>query len=150
MAHSFVCSYFHCVWSTKERKPLITADLEQRLWPYMGGIARDNGFKALAVGVVANHVQLLLSLPGSLAVAKAVQLSKGGSSKWIHDVFPEHRTFAWQEGYGAFSIGVSQLDPTVLYIHNQKEHHRRKSFQDEFLSFLKRHRVEYDPRFIWG
>jgi putative transposase len=150
MAHSFVCSYFHCVWSTKERKPLITADLEQRLWPYMGGIARDNGFKALAVGGVADHVHLLLSLPGSLAVAKAVQLIKGGSSKWIHDVFPERRSFAWQEGYGGFSIGVSQLDPTVIYIHNQKEHHRRKTFQDEFLSFLKRHRVEYDPRFIWG
>jgi REP element-mobilizing transposase RayT len=150
MGHSYVCSYFHCIWSTKERKPLISSELEQRLWPYMGGIARDNGFKALAIGGTADHVHLLLSLPGRLAIAKAVQLIKGGSSKWVHDDFPQHQAFEWQEGYGAFSIGVSHREQTVAYIQNQKQHHRRKTYQDEFLSFLKKHDVEYDPRFIWG
>jgi REP element-mobilizing transposase RayT len=116
----------------------------------MGGIARDNGFKAIAIGGTADHVHLLLSLPGKLAIAKAVQLIKGGSSKWVHDEFPEHRAFEWQEGYGAFSIGVSHREQTVTYIHNQKQHHRRKTCQDEFLSFLKKHDIEYDPKFIWG
>jgi putative transposase len=130
-------------------KPSITPELEERLWPFMGGIARDNRFKALAIGGVADHVHLLLSLPGSLAIAKAVQLIKGGSSKWIHDEFPEHRAFEWQEGYGAFSIGVSIKEQSNKYIQNQKQHHRRITFQQEFLSFLKKHDVEYDPRFIW-
>jgi len=150
MAHSFVCSYFHCVWSTKGREPFITDALAERLWPYMGGIARENKFHALAIGGAADHVHLLMSLPGSLAVAKAVQLIKGGSSKWVHDTFPEFRHFEWQEGYGAFTVGISQKEQTVRYIKNQKEHHRRKTFQEEFLSFLKKHDVQYDPRFVWG
>jgi putative transposase len=83
-------------------------------------------------------------------VAKALQLSKGGSSKWIHDTFPQHRAFAWQEGYGAFSIGISQVQPTVLYISRQAIHHQKVTFQEEFLAFLEKHDVEYDPRYVWG
>ena len=150
MAHSYVCSYFHCIWSTKERKPLITPELEERLWPYMGGIARENRFHALAIGSVSDHVHLLLSLPSTLAIAKAVQLIKGGSCKWVHDDFLLHRHFEWQEGYGAFTIGVSQLERTVEYLGHQKEHHRQQSFQEEYLGFLKKHGIEYDPRFVWG
>ena len=150
MAHSFVSNYYHCVFSTKERRKLITPDLEVRLWPFLGGIARNHGMKAIAIGGVEDHVHLLLSLPSTLAIAKAIQLIKGESSKWVHDTFPEHQSFAWQEGYGAFSIGVSQTGVTVSYIQNQKEHHRQKSFQEEFLSFLKKHEIEYDPRFVWG
>ena len=116
MAHSFTSSLFHCVFSTKERRPFITPDLQARLWPYMGGIARDNGMKALVVGGVEDHAHLLLSLPSTMAISKAIQLIKGGSSKWIHDEFPTHKDFAWQEGYGAFSIGVSQRYPTIVYI----------------------------------
>jgi hypothetical protein len=78
-----------------------------------------------------------------------MQLIKGGSSKWIHDHFREHQTFAWQEGYGAFSIGISQIDPTVKYIHSQAEHHRAKTFQEEFLAILVKHGIEYDPRYLW-
>jgi hypothetical protein len=85
-----------------------------------------------------------------MAIAKALQLIKGGSSKWMHDEFPQRRDFAWQEGYGAFSIGVSQLDDTKRYIYNQAEHHRSKSFEEEFIAFLDRHGVDYDPRLIWG
>jgi hypothetical protein len=89
---------------------------------------------------------LLLSLPSTLAIAKAVQLVKGGSSKWIHDEFPTRRDFAWQEGYGAFSVGVSQVDDTIRYVASQAEHHREKSFQEEFLAFLPRHGIDHDPR----
>jgi putative transposase len=150
MSHSYTRSLFHCVFSTKGRQPLITAELQDRLWPYIGGIARDNKMKALQVGGVEDHVHILLSLPSTMAIAKAIQLIKGGSSKWVHDEFPAHRGFAWQEGYGAFSISVSHRDPTIEYITNQKEHHRKKTFKEEFLAMLAKHGIEYDPRFIWG
>ena len=116
----------------------------------MGGIARKQGFKALAIGGVEDHVHLLLSLPATTPVANAIQLVKGNSSKWVHDTFPEHGLFAWQEGYGAFSVGVSQADATVAYIRSQAEHHQKTTFQEEFCTFLKKHGIEYDERFIWG
>ena len=150
MAHTYVNALFHCVFSTKGRRPIITADLQERLWPFMGGVARENRAKALAIGGVEDHVHLLLSIPATLAVSKAIQLVKGASSKWVHDTFPKYRLFAWQEGYGAFSIGVSQIASTVAYIRSQPEHHRRLTFQDEFRAFLKKHVIEYDERFVWG
>src|SRR5436190_17279619 len=104
VAHSFTSSLYHCVFSTKNRAKIITSELQERLWPYMGGIARDNGMKALAIGGIEDHVHLLLSLPSTLAIAKAIQWIKGNSSKWVHETFPDLAHFAWQEGYGAFSI----------------------------------------------
>ncbi|MCI0487154.1 MAG: IS200/IS605 family transposase [Blastocatellia bacterium] len=149
MPHSFTSQLMHCVFSTKERRPLIDPELQQRLWPYMGGIARENKMKALSVGGTEDHVHLLVSLPSTLSIAKAMQLIKGGSSKWVHDTFPRHRAFAWQEGYGAFSIGISDVKRTIAYIENQAEHHRRIDFKEEFLMFLKKHGIEYDERYIW-
>jgi REP element-mobilizing transposase RayT len=139
----------HCVFSTKERLPFITPELESRLWPYIGGIARENKMKAIAVGGTVDHVHALLSLPAMMSFAKAVQLIKGGSSKWIHDTFDEHRKFTWQEGYGAFSVSSSQEDKTVAYIHRQKEHHRKRSFRDEFIDLLEKHGIEYDHRYLF-
>jgi REP element-mobilizing transposase RayT len=129
------------VFSTKERRPLLTPLICDRLWPYLGGIARDNDMKALAIGGIADHVHLLLSLPTTLSVAKAVQLIKGNSSKWLRETFPELRVqgFAWQEGFGAFSIGVSGVKDTIQYIQTQAEHHRKKSFREELQVFLKKH-----------
>jgi len=150
MSHSYVSALFHCVWSTKNRQPLITPELRERLWPYLGGIAKKNNMKAIAVGGIEDHVHVLLSLPTTIGIAKAIQLIKGGSSKWVHDTFPEHREFAWQEGYGAFSIGISQLEDTKRYIATQEEHHRTRTFQQEFLAFLKRHGIDYDPKYVWG
>ena len=145
---SYVSSYFHCVFSTKERRPLITPALRERLWPFLGGIARQNKMKAIEIGGVADHVHVLLSLPSTVSISKALQLIKGGSSKWVHETFPEHRLFAWQEKYGAFSVSVSQLDRIIGYIRNQQERHRKISFQDEFLALLKKHRIEYDERYL--
>jgi putative transposase len=96
-----------------------------------------------------DHVHVLLSMPSTVAIANAIQLVKGGSSKWVHDASPEHRDFAWQEGYGAFSIGIAQVEGTIQYIQSQAEHRRTKTFQDEFLAFLKKHKTEYDERHIW-
>jgi REP-associated tyrosine transposase len=104
MSHSYVSNFMHCTFSTKDRYPFIVSNLESRLCPYLGGIARENRMKALAMGGTTDHVHALLSLPGMMSFAKAVQLIKGGSSKWLHEAFPEHRKFEWQEGYGAFSV----------------------------------------------
>jgi len=149
MPHSFISNLVHYVFSTKGRRKLISSDLEERLWPYMAAIAHENHIKTLSIGGTEDHVHLLLSLPGTIAVSKAVQLIKGSSSKWVHDEFRKHQDFAWQEGYGAFSIGMSQTDQTVQYIRTQKEHHQKKTFQEELLAILKKHGIEYDDRYIW-
>jgi putative transposase len=149
MSHSYVSNLMHCTFSTKERYPWIDTDLELRLWPYIGGIARENRMKALAIGGVFDHVHALLSLPSTMSFAKAVQLIKGGSSKWIHDEFRHLRKFEWQEGYGAFSLSASQVARTIAYIERQKEHHRKRTFKEEFITLLDEHHVVYDPRYVF-
>jgi REP element-mobilizing transposase RayT len=139
----------HCTFSTKERYPFIDSELEARLWPYIGGIANENRMKALAIGGTTDHLHALLSLPGIMSFAKAVQLIKGGSSKWIHDTFARQENCGWQEGSGAFSVSVSQAQKTIAYINNQKEHHRRKTFQEEFIELLEKHGIAYDSRYVY-
>jgi len=150
MANSYLSLYIHLVFSTKGRLAMIFPDLQNRLWAYMGGIARENQMKALSIGGMQDHVHMLLSLPGTLPVAKAVQLIKGCSSKWVHDTFVDFRKFAWQEGYGAFSVNASLLEETIRYIDRQPQHHKQKTFQEEYIEFLKRHQIDYDERFVWG
>jgi REP element-mobilizing transposase RayT len=148
MSHSYSNTLVHCVFSTKNRQMVLTEAILARLFPYLAGVARKNGMTALAVGGVEDHVHLLLSLPSTLAVAKAVQLVKGGSSRWLHETFPELAHFAWQVGYGAFSIGIAQVERTTRYIHGQAEHHRKTSFETEFMRFLDTQGIEHDPRSI--
>ena len=146
---SYVSSYYHCAFSTKERRRIITPVLATRLWPFMGGIARNHKMKAIEIGGVEDHVHLLLSLPSTLPIAKAMQLIKGGSSKWIHETFPEHRHFEWQEKYGAFSVSVSNVANIIDYIKGQEAHHKQVSFQEEFVVLLKKHCIAYDDRYLW-
>ena len=139
----------HVVFSTKARQRVITPDIQSRLWPYLGGIARENKMKALAVGGIEDHVHLLVTIPSTMAIAKAVQLLKGNASKWLNETFPQMGWCAWQEGYGAFSIGVSGVEDTVAYIQRQTEHHRTRTFQEEFVAFLKKHGIDYDETTLW-
>ncbi len=141
MSHRYESLLVHGIFSTKNRKPLIAKDVRPRLWAYIGGICRTNGFKALAVGGVEDHVHILLSLPATLTVAKAIQLIKGGSSKWMNDK-SDRRSFAWQDSYGAFTIGISQVEETVRYINNQERHHLKVRFEDEFRKILERHGIK--------
>jgi len=150
MSHSYVRLLVHVVFSTKERRHLITPDLQERLFPYLAGIATHNGFEALAVGGIEDHVHVVLQLPTTITIAKAVQLLKGNSSKWVSVTFPLHAGFTWQEGYGAFSIGASQLQRTLAYVRNQAEHHRTASFQDEYLRFLESNGLPYDQQYVFG
>jgi putative transposase len=105
--------------------------------------ARKNKFKALMIGGTENHGHVLLSLPADMALAKAMQWIKGASSRWMNETHT--KDFAWQEGYGAFTVGISQMAATIAYIQSQAEHHRKRSFEEEFIAFLKKHDVEYDP-----
>ena len=146
--HSFVSCLLHVVFSTKERRRIITASLQAQLWPYLAGIARKNKMKAVEIGGVEDHVHILLSLPATLDIAKAVQLLKGSSSKWVHETFLDQRTFEWQKGYGAFSIGISGIADTLAYIENQAEHHKRITFQDELASILRKHGIEFEPAML--
>ena len=149
MPRSFITDLMHCTFSTKERFPFIDSELEPQLLPYIGGIARENKMKAVAIGGTSDHVHALLSLPATMSFAKAVQLIKGGSSKWIHDTFAKYKKFEWQEGYGAFSVSASQASRTIAYINNQKEHHRKRTFEEEFIELLDKHGVEYDRRYVF-
>jgi len=149
MAHTYCSSLFHCVFSTKERRKFITEAVRERLWAYLGAIARAHEMKALAVGGTDDHVHILLSLPTTKTIAQAMREMKQGSSRWLHETcaMPE---FAWQEGYGAFSVGLNQVEATKAYIARQQEHHRRRDFQAEYVAFLKKHGMEYDPRYVCG
>jgi putative transposase len=148
MTHTYVSGLIHCVFSTKQRRNLISPKIQPQLWSFLGGIARRNGFKALMVGGTENHVHILLSLPATMPLAKAMQLVKGASSRWMNETFKTE--FAWQEGYGAFTVGISQKSETRAYIQRQAEHHRKRNFEEEFLAFLKENNVEYDPKHVWG
>ena len=148
MAHTYTRNLIHIVFSTKERRPIISPSLRERLWPFMGSIARENGMKAIEIGGVEDHVHILLSLPSTMAISKAMQLIKGGSSKWVHETFPEHRLFQWQVKYSAFAVSVSLLDKPIAYIKGQAKHHRKVSFQEEFL-LLRKHRIPFDERYLW-
>ena len=150
MPHSYTSCLVHLAFSTKERRNTIPADALPKLWEYIGGIARKNGFKVVAAGGTTNHLHVLVPLPGTMPVAKAVQLLKGGSSKWMHETGEGASLFGWQEGYGAFSIGASQVERTVEYIRGQERHHKEKTFEEEFVAFLRRNGVEYDERHVWG
>jgi putative transposase len=149
MSHSYSSNRIHVIFSTKERKQCLTDDFQPQLWAYMAGIAHNQGFEAMTIGGVSDHVHALLLLPPILPLAKAVQFLKGSSSHWIN----ESRAcdgFAWQEGYGAFSVSASQTADVVRYIQNQRQHHEKKSFEEEFVDFLEKYGVVYDPAHVLG
>jgi putative transposase len=147
MSHSYSSNRVHVIFSTKERKKCISDDFQPKLWAYMAGIAHNQGFESMMIGGVRDHVHALLVLPPTLPLAKAVQFLKGSSSKWSNETTGE---FAWQEGYGAFSVSASQTADVVRYIKNQRAHHEKKSFEEEFVEFLKKYGVSYEPAHMLG
>ena len=146
MSHTYGCNYIHVVYGTKHRAPSITEVFRSRLWRYVAGIGRTNDFKVMEVGGTEDPIHALLSLPPTLPISKAVQLIKGGSSKWVHDTFPEHSEFGWQEGFGYFSVSLSNVPAVIHYIQTQPEHHRKMSFEEEWKALLAKHGLsEYQP-----
>ena len=149
MAHTFTHLLTHIIFSTKDRRPLLDADLKARLFPYLGGIIRAHDGKALIINGPTDHVHILASLAAKHSLSDLMRELKADSSGWIHQNFPNCPLFAWQIGYGAFSFSHSNLAEVEKYIANQEEHHRKISFQEELVAFLKRHEIEYDERFLW-
>ena len=149
MSHTYTKLYTHIVFSTKHRFPFLTSELRPRLFSYMGGIIRQLDARPIHINGTADHVHILASLPARLAVSDVVRTVKANSSRWVHEEFPSHRKFAWQTGFGAFSVSRRDVESVTNYIANQEEHHHGTTFQDEFLNFLIEQGIEYDERYIW-
>src|SRR5579871_1072672 len=116
MANTYTSLHYHLIFSTKNRQPWIRPDIQPRIWDYLGGIARQNAMKSLQVGGIDDHVHLVVAIPATLPVSKALQLLKGASSKWIHETFPDLAQFQWQDGYAAFTVSKSQLPEVIHYV----------------------------------
>ena len=149
MSQTFSNLLTHVIFSTKDRVPAITTDLKPGLHAYMGGIVRRLEGKALAINGTADHIHRLLSLPPTLAVSDALRVIKTNSSRWVHDRRGNGGGFAWQAGYGAFSVSQSNQEDVIRYIARQEEHHHKMTFQEELLAFLKKNGIAYDERYIW-
>ena len=149
MSHTYTNLLYHIIFSTKDRQPLLTDDIRPRTFAYMGGILRELDGIAILINGPADHVHLLAALPPTTGIADAMRVLKTNSSRWIHETFP-NSSFAWQTGYAAFSVSQSSVPAVRQYIERQEEHHRRITFQEEFVAFLKRHGIAYDERYIWA
>lgn len=149
MAHTFTHLLTHIIFSTKDRQPLLDADLKARLFPYLGGIIRAHDGKTLIINGPTDDVHILASLAAKHSLSDLMRELKADTTAWIHKDVSNQNSFAWQIGYGAFSVSHSNSDEVENYIANQEEHHRRISFQKEFVAFLKKHKIPYDERYIW-
>jgi putative transposase len=149
VAQSLSSILIHLIFSTKHREPLITAKVELALHAYMAGILRQKQCPALTIGGMPDHVHVLFLLARTRSVSEVVEDLKKDSSKWIKTLGPPFREFYWQAGYGAFSIGQSSVEEARRYIDVQKEHHKIRTFQDEYRAFLRKYGVEYDERYVW-
>jgi putative transposase len=148
MSRTFTNLLAHLAFSTKEREPLIIPEIKPELYSYLGGLTRELKGKAYGINGTADHVHMLVNLPPTISVSDALRFIKSNSSGWVHDKWPR-RPFAWQPGYGAFSVSKSNVAGVLRYIENQEAHHRRVSFKEEFISFLRANEIEYDERYLW-
>ena len=147
LSHTYAQNVVHVVFSTKERRPAIPAEFRARLWAYAAGICKNEGVFVHAIGGVADHAHFLVQIPPTMSLAKAVGVIKANSSRWAHE---QGFKFSWQQGYGAFSVSASVVPTVVRYIQNQEAHHRKMNFDAEFVALLKKHGVEFDPKFVFG
>jgi REP element-mobilizing transposase RayT len=150
MAGKYVSVLVHFTWSTKNREPMIAPEWQDRLYGYIGGVLREKHATLVSAGGVSDHIHLYASLPSTVTLAELVNAMKANSSRWIHQTFKGHRSFAWQEGYGAFSVSKSAEQRLINYIARQENHHRRRPFKEEFLALLDRHGIEYDEKYLWN
>jgi putative transposase len=147
MSHSYSNNYVHAVYSTKNREDLIPPEFDKRLYSFIASIAREHQIPLLAAGGMPNHSHLLFLLPATMSLASAINTFKANSSRFMHQ---QGFAFQWQNGYGAFSVSFSQLDNVIAYIRSQREHHKKMTIEQEFLALLKKARVPYDPKHVFG
>jgi REP element-mobilizing transposase RayT len=149
MAQSLVKNLLHLVYSTKHRQPWIPADVRPRLFAYQAGISKEWDSPAIIIGGVEDHVHALFVLSKNHPLKKIVEEVKKGSSKWMKSDGTGNAEFYWQNGYAAFSVSESNAPLVEKYIQSQEEHHRKMTFQDELRELFKRHRIEFDERYVW-
>ena len=150
MAGTYTKLVYHIIFSTKDREPLVTPKLRETLYPYIGGIIRGQDSTLQAIGGMPDHIHLVARLKADISVSEIVRLVKANSSKWVNEQTDCAGRFAWQSGYGAFSVSLSQLAAVCEYVQNQEAHHRKRTFQDEYQEFLKRHDVSFEEKRRWG
>jgi len=149
MAGKHLSLLMHFIWSTAAREPWIGADWHNDLYGYIGGIMNNKKAKLICVDGMHDHIHLYASLPSTVTIADFVSVVKSNSSRWVHQSSLKRRAFAWQEGYGAFSVSKSEEQKVIRYIRSQEGHHCKRNFKDEFLEFLERYEIEYDERYLW-
>ena len=149
MPQSLVKNYVHIVFSTKHRVPLISKEIEEELFSYLGGICKNLECNPIQIGGHKDHIHILCLLSKKIALMDLIEKVKTNSSKWIKTKGKEFENFYWQNGYGTFSVNPTEIEIVKNYILNQEEHHKKKTFQEEFLAFLKKYYVEYDERYVW-
>lgn len=149
MGQSLVKNYVHIVFITKYRQSLILQSIEKELYSYLGGICNKLDCQVVKVGGHKDHIHILCMLSKKIALVKLVEQIKSNSSKWIKTKGNEFSNFYWQDGYGAFSVNPSEVEIVINYIANQKEHHSKRTFQDEYKAFLLKYKVNYDERYVW-
>lgn len=149
MAGTYTNLLYHLVFSTKQRIPLITKELQPDLYAYIGGIVRGEGGTLLEIGGVSDHVHLLTKFKPTATVSDMLKSVKSGSSKWVNEERSKLRKFGWQDGYAAFSVSESSVDAVQRYIRDQERHHSGQSYQDEFRALLDRHGINYDEKYLW-
>ncbi len=149
MANTFSNLFYHFVFSTKHREDFIHQEIENRVWSYLGGIARKHKLTALQIGGIENHIHALIISQPVNSPSQIAKWIKGESSKWIHEEFSDLQRFAWQDGYGVFTVSKSNAPKVVEYIKNQRQHHLKQSFEDEYIELLKLHEIEYDEKYLF-
>jgi putative transposase len=149
MSQSLVKNYLHLLFSTKHRQPLIDEPIEHELHAYLAAICKNLECHPIKVGGYTDHIHILCMLSKKITLVKLMGETKSNSSKWIKTKGDSYKNFYWQDGYGAFSVNPSEIDTVIQYISNQKEHHRSKTFQEEYRAFLKKYGVGYDERYVW-
>jgi REP element-mobilizing transposase RayT len=150
MAGTYTKLIYHIIFSTKHREPVIAPRLRENLYPYIGGIIRGQDNMLQAIGGMPDHIHLVVRMKSDISVSEIVRLVKANSSKWINEQPNRPSRFGWQSGYGAFSVSFSQLASVCQYVERQEEHHRKKTFQEEYQEFLRRHDISFDERYLLG
>jgi putative transposase len=149
MAGKYLSLLVHFTWSTAGREPWIAREMREDLYAFIGRIMVKKSARLISAGAVFDHIHLYASLPSTISIAEFVNLVKANSSRWVHESFPRLRHFAWQEGYGAFSVSKSDEPRVMRYVGNQERHHQNRTFKQEFITLLNKHQIDYDKRYIW-
>ncbi len=149
MASTLTNLLYHIVFTTRKKQNLIIPALSVELYPYIGGIIREEKGKLLKIGGIVNHVHILARFSASVSVSEMMRSIKGASSKWVNENSKSTSHFTWQRGYGAFSVSESSVENMISYIGNQEEHHKKSTFEEEFIQLLQKHEIPYDEKYIW-